>query len=111
MPTWNYAAVHVKGTVSLLDPDQTFQVVEQSLEKYEPDLLEKKDFLTDEYRDMLLPYIVGFEVSISNLSGKLKLGQNRGSGDQVGIFKALSKSESLESQSLAKFMARYGVRG
>ena len=37
VPTWNYSAVHVYGTVSLLNDSETLDVVEEVVHKYEPE--------------------------------------------------------------------------
>ncbi len=106
VPTWNYAAVHAYGKVSLLNGQQTLDVVEEVVDKYEPELLVKRDVITDEFRDKLLSGIVGFKVELSNVEGKLKLGQQRKTDDQVGVYNALKNSDDLAAQSLVQYMAK-----
>ncbi len=104
VPTWNYAAVHAYGKVSLLNGNQTLEVVEEVVHKYEPELLVKRDVVTNEFRDKLLSGIVGFKVELSKIEGKLKLGQQRKVVDQMGVYNALTNSSDLNAQSLAKYM-------
>lgn len=109
VPTWNYAAVHAYGTVSLLDNTQTLDAVEAVVNKYEPDLLVKKSIITDEYRDKMLLGIVGFKVELSHIEGKLKLGQLRKKEDQLGVYEALSQSNNPEGQALALYMKKMNL--
>ena len=104
VPTWNYAAVHGYGVVSLLDDMQTIDALKNISSKYEPELLIKKDILTDAYRDKLLSGIVGFKVELSHLQGQSKIGQNRKKQDQQQVFKALSNSSDFDSLALASYM-------
>lgn len=108
VPTWNYAAVHAYGVVSLLDGGQTLEVVEQTMHKYEPDL-DKQHIVTDEFRDRLMAAIVGFKIDLSSVEGKLKLGQHRSPEDQAGVYNGLSASESFDSQALAEYMKKLSV--
>ena len=109
VPTWNYAAVHVKGRVTLLDAEHTLTVVEDTVRQYEPQLLEERVVITDAYRDKLLPAIVGFRLEITHSEGKQKLGQQRSAADQQGVFAALSASNRPDDQALAQYMARTGL--
>jgi transcriptional regulator len=109
VPTWNYSAVHAHGVVTLLNDNETLTAVEEVVEKYEPDLLVKRDIITDDYRNKLLGAIVGFKVEITKIEGKLKLGQQRSKEDQAGVYKALANSESLDMRALAEFMDRQNL--
>lgn len=109
VPTWNYAAAHVYGKVSLLNDKQTLEAVEEVVNKYEPDLLVKKDIITVEFRDKLLSGIVGFKIEISKIECKLKLGQQRTEEDQSGVYSALVNSSNLDAQNLAQYMKKMSV--
>jgi transcriptional regulator len=109
VPTWNYSAVHAYGKVSLLNDTQTLEAVEEVVNKYEPDLLVKRDIITDEFRDKLLSGIVGFKIEISDIECKLKLGQQRKSEDQSGVYNALLNSSDFDAQSLAQHMKKLSV--
>jgi len=109
VPTWNYSAVHAYGKVSLLNDTQTLEAVEEVVNKYEPDLLVKRDIITDEFRDKLLSGIVGFKIEISDIECKLKLGQQRKPEDQSGVYNALLNSSDYDAQSLAQHMKKLSV--
>lgn len=104
VPTWNYASVHAYGKVVLLNGNQTLEAVEEVVQQYEPNLLVKRDLITNEFRDKLLSGIVGFKIELSKIEGKQKLGQQREREDQIGVYNALKNSEDLDAQSLAKYM-------
>ncbi len=109
VPTWNYSAVHVYGTVSLLNDSETLDVVEEVVHKYEPELLVKRDIITPEFRDKLLSGIVGFKIELSTIEGTLKLGQQRTKEDQIGVYKALSNVNDLDSRALANYMNKINL--
>ncbi|SFF98656.1 hypothetical protein [Neptunomonas qingdaonensis] len=54
----------------------------------------------------MLPGIVGLKVELSNIEGKLKLGQLRKKEDQVGVYNALTQSSNLQDQALAHYMKK-----
>ncbi|WP_028471104.1 FMN-binding negative transcriptional regulator [Neptunomonas japonica] len=109
VPTWNYAAVHAYGTASLLSDKQTLEAVEEVVHQYEPALLEKREIITDEFRDKLLAGIVGIKIELSRIDGKLKLGQLRKSEDQEGVYTALSQSKHTADQALALYMKKLNL--
>jgi transcriptional regulator len=104
VPTWNYTAVHAYGVASLLSPQDTLKAVDQIVEKYEPQLLVKRDIVTDQIKHQMLAAIVGFKIELTKLEGKLKLGQNRSKDDQAGVYNSLISSNNLDNLALAKFM-------
>lgn len=109
VPTWNYTAVHAYGAATLLNAEDTLKAVDDTVEKYEPKLLVKRDIVTDQFKQKLLSGIVGFKIELTNLEGKLKLGQNRSKDDQSGIYNALSSSDKYEDLALAKYMEKRNI--
>lgn len=105
VPTWNYAAVHCYGEVVLLDANETQNMLEETIKKYDPKLLNDKAAMPDEFRDRLATAIVGFKVVIDKIEGKLKLGQNRKIEDQQSVYTHLAESESTAANMLADFIA------
>ena len=109
VPTWNYTTVHAYGRVSFLNDDQTIEALDDVVTSYEPELLVCRDILTDKIKERLLPAIVGFKIEISRMEGKIKLGQQRSTADQQGVYKKLSTSQNLEDMALAQYMKRINV--
>jgi transcriptional regulator len=108
-PTWNYAAVHVYGMVEVLNSTQAREVVEQTVDKYEPSLLAERNILTNEFVEKLLPGIVGIKITISRIEGKVKLCQQRVSEDQSGVVEGLQSVDSHGAKALVHYMLRKGV--
>ncbi|MFT4940852.1 MAG: transcriptional regulator [Paraglaciecola sp.] len=109
VPTWNYAAVHAYGVASLLDDNQTLEVVQRLVKKYEPSLMDNKTVLADDNVEKLLSSIVGFKITLNRLDGKLKLGQHRRPADQTGVYQALSTSLNHDDQALAQYMKKLNL--
>lgn len=106
VPTWNYAAVHCYGRLTLLDKSATQVVLDETINKFEPELLSNKKIMPDEFRLQLAGGIVGFRISIEKIEGKLKLGQHRKIEDQIGVYEKLSQSENYDALELAAYMKR-----
>ncbi len=105
VPTWNYATVHVYGKVELTEPLITIDILNKTIQKYEPSLMQRSDVLDEAYRDKLLKGIVGFKIIIDDIQGKEKLGQHRSIEDQEGVLKGLStRKENSDALQLFDYM-------
>lgn len=87
VPTWNYEAVHVHGTLHVHDDARFVRGVVARLtrthEAAEPRPWRMGDAPAD-YLDAMVANIVGIEVRITRLEGKRKLSQNREAADRLG---------------------------
>ena len=92
VPTWNYVAIHVYGTVRFFhDRDRLLDVVTRLTERHEgarPHPWQVSDAPPD-YIDGMLNGIVGVELSITDIEGKWKASQNRSAPDQTGVTEGL----------------------
>lgn len=104
VPTWNYAAVQLKGCLSILDDKQTLDVMERTFAQFEPTLLADNVVSTPAYRQKLLRGIVAFKIVITQWQGKQKLGQQRSLADQQGVVKGLQASNTPSAQGLLHYM-------
>jgi transcriptional regulator len=107
VPTWNYAAVHVYGTASLLDEARLGDLLERLVTKYESG--RERPWAMDlpaDYRQKMVQAVVGFEVPLARVEGKFKLSQNRPAEDRAGVIRALAVGGEDE-RALAEFMARF----
>tara|TARA_R110000744_G_scaffold309479_1_gene417361 strand:+ start:81 stop:707 length:627 start_codon:yes stop_codon:yes gene_type:complete len=104
VPTWNYAAVHIKGCAEMLSAVDTSQALEMLMRKYEPELLVKRDVVSADYQEKLTKGIVGFKISLELIDAKAKLGQHRSIVDQQGVSTALENSSCAEHQALFNYM-------
>ena len=106
VPTWNYAVVHAHGTSRLMDDGALREHLHALVAKYEPrdggwDLAA----LPGEAVDKLVKTIIGFDIEISSIQGKWKLGQNRTPEDRRGAIEGLRRSGETEALVLADWMA------
>jgi transcriptional regulator len=112
VPTWNYAAVHVYGRAKMVDdPARLDTIVRQLVEQYESG--RGKPWTTDglppDYMKGMLRGIVGIEIEIERLEGKLKLSQNRNAADRKAVIAALNEGTSAEDKALGAYMARHAA--
>ncbi|TQR16272.1 FMN-binding negative transcriptional regulator [Psychrobacillus soli] len=106
VPTWNYQAVHVYGTASILNEEELKQELTAMLHKYEkhrenPVLWEK---LSPQVLEKELKGIVGFKIKIQEVQAAYKLSQNRNEKDYLNIVHKLQEEEDVSSQQMAKVM-------
>jgi transcriptional regulator len=105
VPTWNYAAVHGVGTVTVLDDAENARAMALLVAQYEPDLLQDEQLMPADYQHKLRHAVVGFKISITTWQGKEKLGQHQPAEAQAGVFAQLQQSADPHSQLLAQYMA------
>lgn len=104
VPTWNYTAVHVYGTVRVIHDTAWLKAqVEHLSHYYEGDT--PKAWIPA-YPDKMLEAIVGFEITIESLQAKYKLSQNRSAADQHNVMQALEASSSENERGVAALMAQ-----
>ena len=111
VPTWNYAAVHAYGRAAVIQEEsRAREIVERLTRKYEgaraDELLQR---WSEPFIARMLKGIVAFEVKVTRIEGKWKLGQNRSEADIAGTFRALSASSRLDDQGLAALMTQFGI--
>jgi len=108
VPTWNYVTVHVYGTPRIIEPGAGLEaILDATVKKHEAGLPEPwTPDLPDEMKAKLQQAIVGFEIEITRIEGKFKLGQNRSPEDQRKMLQILQDSGNAESLRLAAIMER-----
>jgi transcriptional regulator len=106
VPTWNYAAVHAYGTPRLIEePAALRRILEALVRTHEAPLDDPWPMdLPDDYLERMMRAIVGFEIEITRLEGKLKLGQNRAPADQLGAIAGLLRQDDPASAEVAGLM-------
>jgi transcriptional regulator len=102
VPTWNYAAVHAYGTVSVVDDPKAKHAAQRRLvAAMDPQWLPKFDALRAPYVNEMLGGIVNFRIAVTRLETRWKLSQNRGRREQELIIAALEKSSDSVDRALA----------
>lgn len=106
VPTWNYAAVHAYGVPRLVEQsDQLYGLLEAMVQTYEAPLDPPWALPPpDDYLRGMMKAIVGFEIRISRLEGKLKLSQNRSNTDQESVVAALTRQGDPLGLGVAELM-------
>ena len=105
VPTWNYIVVHAAGSPRPLDETQLRHHLDALVAAYEPrDGGWSPAALPPEARAKLEQSIAGFEVEITGLEGKWKLGQNRTRDDRAGAIAGLRAAHSSDAAVLADLM-------
>ncbi len=92
VPTWNYSAVHLTGTVRVHhDSEWLRQAVTELTDVHEAgrDHRWQVTDAPETYIDAQLNGIVGIEVTVTGVEGKAKLSQNRSDADQLGVIAGL----------------------
>lgn len=104
VPTWNYEVVHAHGILSVHDDEKYVRRIVARLthrhEATEPKPWKMGDS-TPEFISSMLNNIIGIEIAITSLVGKVKLSQNREARDRMG---AATSLEQLGKVELAKRM-------
>ncbi len=106
VPTWNYTAVHVYGVLMVLDEEQTVDVMEQTVKKYEPQLWDNQTIMPTDYRKKLQKAVVACKITLTRVEAQYKLGQHRNMEDQQGVVEGLSQCEDYDSIGLLNFMQK-----
>jgi transcriptional regulator len=84
VPTWNYEVVHAYGRPRVIEDEQRIRaLLDETVGTFEAGLPHpwSTQRVTDEYIAKMAQGIVAFEMPISRLEGKRKLGQNRPADD------------------------------
>lgn len=92
VPTWNYEVVHAHGILTIHDDERFLRGVVGRLTKQheatEPRPWKMGDSAPEFIHDML-KHIVGIHITITSLTGKRKLSQNKDKRDRDGAINAL----------------------
>ncbi len=107
VPTWNYAAVHVNGTLRTIDdPQWVLQQLETLTLIHERSQLNPWH-ISDaplEYINRMVDAVVGIEIAITKLSGKWKVSQNQPAQNRCSVAEGLKASGSEAANAIAKLV-------
>lgn len=107
VPTWNYLAVHAAGRAEIIQDagwlkHHLHQLTDQN-ESHMDEPWSVDDAPTD-YTDRLVQAIVGVEIQIETLTGKLKASQNQPEKNRAGVKAALEGGEGTQDRAMARFI-------
>lgn len=103
--TWNYSSVQAKGSIKLLDAEETRIAIKELTDQYEAkDSPAAFHHLSDEYVVQHLKAIVGFEITVTALEGVFKLSQNHPHINRENIINYLSQRDDVQGWEVAENM-------
>lgn len=92
VPTWNYSAVHVQGAIGFIHHPQWLRSFVESLTEEHEQGRPAPWHVSDApagYIEGMLAGIVGIEIVVSAIDGKVKGSQNRSEADRLATAEAL----------------------
>ncbi len=104
VPTWNYIAVHVYGTLKVLTEEETMQSMHRLVDKYEKNSknpISLKNLSPKTLRQVR--GVVGFQVQVSDIQAAYKLSQTQ-ADDHHKIISELEERPDMGSQGIADYM-------
>lgn len=107
VPTWNYSAVELKGTVNAFDDADRLHEAVSLLTQHHENSRDEPWAVTDapaEYISGQLRGIVGIEMRIEAATGKAKLSQNRSPADLDGVIAGLRTEPNSTAPTVAEEM-------
>ncbi|QHQ36690.1 FMN-binding negative transcriptional regulator [Algicella marina] len=110
VPTWNYVAVHLTGTVRRLDADELTAHLARLSARFEDRLLPKKPWtlykMSDEVMARFLRMIAPVRLEIDNIDSTWKLNQNKPDAMRLNAAKHVAQSIGVELAELSTLMRR-----
>ena len=107
VPTWNYSAVELRGTVNVFDDADRLREAVSLLTYHHESGRDEPWAVTDapaEYISGQLRGIVGIEMRVEAATGKAKLSQNRSRADLDGVIAGLRTEPTSAAWTVAKEM-------
>jgi transcriptional regulator len=111
VPTWNYVTVHARGPLRIIDdPAWLRTLLERQVSHHEagrttPWAMDDApaDFIDDQLR-----YIIGIEIPLKSLTGKVKASQNRTPAERAGVEAGL-RAEGGEAEAAMADIVRRSI--
>jgi len=106
VPTWNYTAVHMYGSIRILNTEELLASLEKLVNKYETGSEHPVDVKTmsKQVINENIHGLVGFEISISEVHSAKKLSQNRDDKNYEHIIHKLKEQNNENATMVAKSM-------
>jgi transcriptional regulator len=107
VPTWNYIAVHVYGTVKIIEGEAVTEMLKKLVDKYEANSekpVRVEDFSVKTM--MQVRGIVSFEIEIEDIQAVKKMSQNRDDKNYNNIISELDKTGDPNAIEVAKVMGK-----
>jgi transcriptional regulator len=107
VPTWNYIAVHVYGTIKIISGEALIESLKKLVDKYEQNS-EKPVKVEDFSKKTMMQTraIVAFEIEIEEIQAVHKLSQNRDDKNYKNIVSELKKTGNIQDEAIANEMSK-----
>ncbi|QQD18814.1 FMN-binding negative transcriptional regulator [Spongiibacter nanhainus] len=108
VPTWNYLAVHAEGRARVIeDPNWLKHHLHRLTDQHESDMDApwSVDDAPKEFIERLAQAIVGVEINIENLTGKLKASQNQPEKNRTGVKAGLEAEDGPHNRAMATLIS------
>lgn len=107
VPTWNYIAVHIYGTIKIIEGEAVIESLKKLVDKYEQNS-ENPVRVEDLSKKTMMQTrgIVAFEIEIEEIQAKHKLSQNRDEKNYDNIITELKKTKNPQAIEVANEMLK-----
>lgn len=107
-PTWNYMAVHVYGTLTVIDGEKLRAALSRLVDKYEQHLPKPVDTaeIGEEQVSAEMRGIVGFRIVVEQVQAAYKLSQNRDERSYQEVIRQLEAGDETSKAVAAEMQAR-----
>ncbi len=108
VPTWNYLSVHVEGRARAIeDPVWLKRHLHRLTDQHESGMSTpwSVDDAPADFTERLVQAIVGVEIEIESLTGKLKASQNQPERNRAGVKTGLEAEEGEHSRAMSRFIS------
>jgi len=107
VPTWNYIAVHIYGTIKIIEGEAVIESLKKLVDKYEQNS-ENPVRVEDLSKKTMMQTrgIIAFEIEIKEIQAKHKLSQNRDEKNYDNIITELKKTENPQAIEVANEMLK-----
>lgn len=108
VPTWNYIAVHVYGTISIVEGEELRAALSRLMDTYEHHQPQPvhMDEIPDKELQADLRGIVGFRISIDEIQAAYKLSQNRDPQSYHQVIDHLAQGDETARAVAAEMLKR-----
>lgn len=114
VPTWNYVAVHLRGTLRAADPETLRGHLDRVSAHFEGMVPDKTPWTTDKMSpdamERMMRQILPFTFQVEGVEGTWKLNQNKPDAARLGAADAVARGTTgSQTQDLADLMRGAGV--
>ncbi|MES2934474.1 MAG: FMN-binding negative transcriptional regulator [Pseudomonadota bacterium] len=113
VPTWNYAVVHLHGSLRVVDDPVWLRAQLDALTAHNEAAFEAPWQLSDapvEFTQTIMQAIIGIEIVIEKMSGKWKVSQNQQPQNQASVIEGLRTSQQHDACPMAQLVLARGSK-